>query len=577
MKVLKLRAILIIVISLQCSNLFAQHINVKELLHKTYAQRYGQLDTLFYGSNFWHLDSSTAFSRIEELAALAKKEGDEELFLENTIIAISYKRHSGRHNVQHYIATLKNLLEIAIDKKLIQLQIRCCYLLSNEFYVNDKFGEMFEYQLQFYNLLKHPQAKDFPFTKWCIASIGSSYYSFQDYEMALRYYWEANVLPSSYRDFETVDVNNSLGLVHRQLGHYDSAHFYFDKALNEAERVQQKDWVHIVKGNIGITYYLQKNYAIAVPLLREDIAGSLRIKDYENASNSIIKLADIFEQTNKKDSAWLLCQQVRGLIAAGTWHPYRHLLPLYKLMGKLALQKGNTTLSYSYMDSAFVAQDSLANRRKLLLLEHARHKVEVKKHESEIAEKKLDIQSRNFTIIVLVLTMFIAMLLINRQTIRRKRLLAEKKFSDTNLENAQSRLAAFTKTLHEKNVLLEKAAEEISRLQQVDSPQDAGTVSNQVVEDLYSSTILTDEEWEDFKELFEQVHAGFLVRLKEKLPELSPAEIRFMALTKLKLDNKEMANALGIGASGMRNYRYRLRKKLNIAEEDGLEKLVETI
>jgi len=554
--------------------------NYENLLHRSYAQRYGQLDSLFYGSVFWDLDSATAFNKLNELVLLAQKEGDEELLLETTIIGISYKRHSGRHNVQHYIETLKELLETATSKKILQLQIRCCYLLSNEFYVNDKFGEMFEYQVRYYNLLKLPGAVDFPFRKWCIASIGSSYYSFQDYEMAKKYYLEANALPPSYRDFETVDVNNSLGLVHRQLGHYDSAHYYFDEALKQAEQIKQKDWVHIVKGNIGITYYLQKKYAIAVPLLREDIDGSLKVRDYENAANSIIKLADVFEQTQKLDSAWLLCQQARSIIAAGTWHPYRHLLPLYKLMGKLALQKGNTTLSYNYMDSAFVAQDSLGNRRKVLLLEHARHKVEMEKHESEMAEKKLDIQFRNFTIVILFLSICIAFLLINRQSIRRKRLLAEKRFADNNLEHAQSRLAAFTKTLHEKNVLLEKATEEIIRLQQEqleNSQDETAVIPNHVIQELYNTTILTDEEWEDFKELFEQVHTGFLLRLKEKLPDLTPAEIRFMALSKLKLHNKEMANALGIGASGMRNYRYRLRKKLNIAEEDGLEKLVETI
>lgn len=567
---------LVVVVCLCCGT--ARAAGYESLLHRTYAQRYGQLDSLFYSKSFWQLDSQTAYHKLDELTRLAQKEKDEELLLETTIIDISYKRHSGRHNVQQYIATLQALLEKAVTKQILQLQIRCCYLLSNEYYVNDRFGEMFEYQVRFYNLLKEKGASDFPFRKWCIASIGSSYYSFQDYELAKKYYWEANALPPSYREFETVDINNSLGLVHRQTGNYDSAHHYFDIALGLAGRLENKDWEHIVKGNIGITYYLQKKFNDAIPLLREDINGSLLMNDHENASSSIIKLADIFEQQEKKDSAWLLCQQARSIIAAGTWHPYRHLLPLHKLMGKLALQQGNMALAYRYMDSAFADQDSLNNRRKVLLLEHARHKVEVEKHESEMAEKKLGIQGRNFMIVILVLSILITLLLINRQSSRRKRLLAEKKLADTNLSNAQARLADFTRALHEKTQLLEKATEQINRLQEtVPDSEDGETVPNHIIQDLYSSTILTDEEWEEFKLLFEQVHAGFLFRLKEKLPELTPAETRFVALSKLKLDNKEMANALGIGASGMRNYRYRLRKKLNLAEEDGLEKLVETI
>jgi hypothetical protein len=52
---------------------------------------------------------------------------------------------------------------------------------------------------------------------------------------------------------------------------------------------------------------------------------------------------------------------------------------------------------------------------------------------------------------------------------------------------------------------------------------------------LQNSVILTDDDWKNFTSLFEKVHQNFFIHLKEKLPGLSPAETRFIALTRLKL------------------------------------------
>jgi DNA-binding CsgD family transcriptional regulator len=94
---------------------------------------------------------------------------------------------------------------------------------------------------------------------------------------------------------------------------------------------------------------------------------------------------------------------------------------------------------------------------------------------------------------------------------------------------------------------------------------------------LQKHTILTNQEWEHFRSLFEKVHSGYLQRLKEKLPDLSPAEIRFMTLAKLNFSSKQMADTLGIGTDAVRMMRYRLRKKLNLNEEGSLEELIANI
>jgi DNA-directed RNA polymerase specialized sigma24 family protein len=97
------------------------------------------------------------------------------------------------------------------------------------------------------------------------------------------------------------------------------------------------------------------------------------------------------------------------------------------------------------------------------------------------------------------------------------------------------------------------------------------------ISQLTQLNILTEEDWKHFRKLFDVVYPGFLVRLKEKLGDLTPAEIRILVLAKLQIPQKEMGDMLGISYNSIRTSRYRLRKKLNLPEEGSLEELVALI
>ena len=102
-------------------------------------------------------------------------------------------------------------------------------------------------------------------------------------------------------------------------------------------------------------------------------------------------------------------------------------------------------------------------------------------------------------------------------------------------------------------------------------------INNDIIFQLQQSTILTEEDWQNFKILFEQVHSGFLTQLKEKYPQLSPAEIRFLSLAKLNFSRKEMSSALGVSTQSIHTNWYRIRKKLDLSEAYTVDKLIEAI
>lgn len=82
------------------------------------------------------------------------------------------------------------------------------------------------------------------------------------------------------------------------------------------------------------------------------------------------------------------------------------------------------------------------------------------------------------------------------------------------------------------------------------------------LERLLCFVILTEEEWNEFKKLFNQLHFGFCARLKMKHPTLTQGEVRLAILIKLELSNSEVADKLGISTSSVIKSRYRLKKKL---------------
>ncbi|WP_116789956.1 triple tyrosine motif-containing protein [Flavobacterium psychrotrophum] len=86
-----------------------------------------------------------------------------------------------------------------------------------------------------------------------------------------------------------------------------------------------------------------------------------------------------------------------------------------------------------------------------------------------------------------------------------------------------------------------------------------------------------EEYMEVFDVHFEKVHHNFFEALKTLSPSLTQRELRLCAFVKMGLTNKEIAPLLNISLRGVENARYRIRKKLNVANEDNFPAFLEGI
>lgn len=88
---------------------------------------------------------------------------------------------------------------------------------------------------------------------------------------------------------------------------------------------------------------------------------------------------------------------------------------------------------------------------------------------------------------------------------------------------------------------------------------------------LINNNLVSDEEsWSMFQANFDRIHENFFRNLKLQFPDLTSGDLRFCALLRLNMPNKEIAKFLNISVRGVDAARYRLRKKFNLSSEDSL-------
>tara|TARA_Y100000310_G_C20259669_1_gene613039 strand:+ start:118 stop:630 length:513 start_codon:yes stop_codon:yes gene_type:complete len=88
---------------------------------------------------------------------------------------------------------------------------------------------------------------------------------------------------------------------------------------------------------------------------------------------------------------------------------------------------------------------------------------------------------------------------------------------------------------------------------------------------LVESSLSSEDEWDEFKVLFDQLQPEFYNQLVKQHPDLTKSEIRLLLLIHIGYTQKEIASILQIAPDSVKKSRTRVRKKLKIAIDERLE------
>ena len=89
------------------------------------------------------------------------------------------------------------------------------------------------------------------------------------------------------------------------------------------------------------------------------------------------------------------------------------------------------------------------------------------------------------------------------------------------------------------------------------------------------SSLLSDQDSHDeFKRLFENIDPNFFKKLTRINPKLTTLDLKHCAYIKLNLDNYEISQLLNVEIKSIQMTRYRIRKKLNLQENQSLREFI---
>lgn len=76
--------------------------------------------------------------------------------------------------------------------------------------------------------------------------------------------------------------------------------------------------------------------------------------------------------------------------------------------------------------------------------------------------------------------------------------------------------------------------------------------------------------WDDFKFYFEHAHQGFLKKLTQKHPGLTPIDLKYCCYLKMNMSNDDIKRILGINQESVRTHTYRLKLKMALPKDEDL-------
>jgi len=170
-----------------------------------------------------------------------------------------------------------------------------------------------------------------------------------------------------------------------------------------------------------------------------------------------------------------------------------------------------------------------------------------------------------FLIILIILTIVLIYIRLRMNRIREKHKAVTMRVE---LDQLRRELLSKSMYLKEKQQIIDNFSEELNSVLKTNPDE----VQNKVKKTIrkYSDTTATDQAWQEFESWFAQVHTGFYQKLHQTYPDLSPIELKVCALLRLNLVSKDMANLMNVKPSSVDMYRYRIRKKLNLQQDDNL-------
>jgi tetratricopeptide (TPR) repeat protein len=508
-----------------------------------------------------------------------------------SIISINQK------NPTQALVELKKIYAQAIDGNDELLEGKCLQQMGKVCYTQGHFSLSLEFFLKadhIFNIEEKPLL-----IAANLADVGILYYYMKQPVKAMNAYGRALNIYKKHDDLKgQAAVFGNIGQLYEKRQNYDSAFYYQKIALKINERINDKSGAAKIYENLGSIYEDQEKYDLAYANFKQSL--DLYKLDHNNlASIEVINnLGDILRKTGRYKES--IKQTAAAMKLAGDLGNIYQLASCCRDLGKAYELLHQMDSAYFYVKLGYkhtidlYSQDGARQVAFLQVLYDINKKTtEINKLENDRKINRIIAFASTIVVILLIVLGFVVFSrqrfkLKDQQTLARqkdiehdmtslalKNLQLEEHNLKQLLEVKSRELSTHTLNLIKNNQFLENLRTTLQAMVKEDK-RDQKKQMNQILTEINQS-FNHERNWKEFTVAFEQVHHQFLEGLKKYSNELTSADMRLIALLKMNLDSGDIATLLGISTDSLRVSRYRLRKKLNLAQGDNLSAFIQAL
>lgn len=427
--------------------------------------------------------------------------------------------------------------------------------------------------------------------------LGLAYQQKQDYESSFHYLNKSFSICKDLQDDVTLcSILNNLGITLYSMGNTTKSIDYFEQAYSCMLEHNDEKGLPSVLNNLASLYAISGKKNPADMLLKlldnpeqqanDNIKATMylnlgsyyyRNDDPTNAEKYFLISDSLFQKLSKRSNPEILHSLGNIASKKGDFHKaimyfkkVESTFPDYNQTGLLHHELAKTYFKLKQYDKSKDYYEKILKKNDLdkkaeieAALIKAQENLNFIKKESEIKELKLEkdlmqsdkIRVRN--IIISLVIAFLLILVIGLIYIRKER--EKRKLDNLIIEQKNLKIKEFHEKIDQRNkIILE-----------IESKFEEYKGQDQLKTDIID-TLDINGDGEMFNYYFEDQHKGFYLSLKNSAPELTNNDLRLCSLTKLRLSLKETANTLNISVDAVKSGRYRIKKKLNLAQDESL-------
>ncbi|AXT62648.1 tetratricopeptide repeat protein [Aquimarina sp. AD10] len=370
-------------------------------------------------------------------------------------------------------------------------------------------------------------------------------------------------------NFKFILINHqNLGWCYKELKDYDNAIKHYEKALEIYKNkysISNSSYVLSMLSEIyydldqldKATYYQKK----AVQELNSNKKMYKLGKAY-----TYISMGTLFLKQKKTDSAVFYAQKALKYTHKNSF--LRAKMDTYHLLALAAEEKNNNIVALEYFKKLAILKDSIQELENKTLVYELSAQYESNEKDLKIKqfEKTTKTKQKQIGVLIILGLVCIAFLLVGGKILRKKN--KQKRKLEEMVKRKNKELTANTLHLLRKNNTLNNVKEKLTNL--CNTPGENVYPYRKVLQ-VINFDEKEDQNWELFRELFEETHHGFYKKINDRFPSITSKELRLICLLRLNLSSKEISKFLNISPEGVKKARYRLRKKMNLTTKESLE------